>query len=65
MCEPGSGHDEGGRPDLDRPSARAFLANWREYEAPWHTKLGMALRNNWTKLRTRSNCCGNLGEPGC
>jgi hypothetical protein len=28
-------------------------------------KLKLFLRNNWTKARTRSDCCGNHGEPGC
>ncbi len=51
-----------GRP---RPSARALISNWRDYDAPRTTKLRLALRNNWTKLRTRSNCCGNHGQPGC
>ncbi len=48
-----------------RPSFRSSLSNWRSYDAPFHTKLRLALRNNWTKMRTRSNCCGNLGQPGC
>jgi hypothetical protein len=48
-----------------RPSLRASFANWRSYEAPFLTKLRMAARNNWTKVRTRRNCCGNNGEPGC
>lgn len=48
-----------------KPSARALIANWREYEAPFHEKLRLAVRNNWTKIRTRSDCCGNYGEPGC
>ncbi len=48
-----------------RPSARALVANWREYEGPFHEKLRLAIRNNWTKIRTRSDCCGNYGEPGC
>jgi hypothetical protein len=48
-----------------RPGFRAVVSNWREYDAPFATKLRLALRNNWRKLRTRSNCCGNEGEPGC
>lgn len=43
----------------------ASRANFREFEAPFATKLRMLLRNNWTKLRTHENCCGNDGEPGC
>ena len=28
-------------------------------------KLRLFVRNNWIKVRTRSSCCGNHGEPGC
>ncbi len=52
-------------PEQRRSSFGALVANWRDYDAPVHTKLRLALRNNWTKIRTRSDCCGNLGEPGC
>lgn len=48
-----------------RPSLGAVFTNWRTYDAPFAMKLRMLLRNNWTKARTRSNCCGNTGEPGC
>ena len=48
-----------------RQSFGNVLTNWREYDAPIGTKLKLLLRNNWTKVRTRSNCCGNDGEPGC
>jgi len=48
-----------------RPSLRAVFTNWRESELPVHRKLGAVLRNNWIKLRTRRDCCGNYGEPGC
>ena len=48
-----------------RPSLRAFFSNWREYEAPAHTKLRLAMRNYWIRIRTGSNCCGNHGQPGC
>lgn len=47
------------------PSLRAVVSNWRNYDASFAAKLRMAMRNSWTKLRTRSNCCGNEGEPGC
>lgn len=52
-------------PNQPRQSFGAVLANWREYEGPFHVKLRLAARNTWTKVRTRSNCCGNYGEPGC
>jgi hypothetical protein len=48
-----------------RPGLGSAITNWRTYDAPFWTKLRMALRNNWTKVRNRSDCCGNTGEPGC
>jgi hypothetical protein len=48
-----------------RPSLGAAFTNWREYDASVATKLRLALKNNWTKLRRRQNCCGNDGQPGC
>lgn len=53
-----------GRPRV-RPSLRAAFSNWRTSKLPFFAKMRVTLRNNWTKLRTRQNCCGNLGEPGC
>ena len=50
---------------MERPSARASLANFRDYDASLATKLRLLVTNNLTKLRTRSSCCGNLGQPGC
>jgi hypothetical protein len=44
---------------------KAMLSNWTTYDAPFGTKLRMAVSNNWTKIRTRQNCCGNPGQPGC
>ena len=46
-------------------SIAAARRNFKEFDAPFGTKLKMLLRNSWTKVRTRSNCCGNDGEPGC
>ena len=50
---------------MERPSIRASLANFREYDAPFATKVKMVFANNAKKFRTRSNCCGNHGQPGC
>ena len=50
---------------MTRSSARALVQNFRDYEAPLTVKLRLALANSWRKLRTRSNCCGHHGEPGC
>lgn len=67
-----SGEDRPQRPPraqrparAQRPSFGAVLTNWREYDAPFFTKLRMAARNNCRKLTTRGNCCGNDGQPGC
>ncbi len=51
--------------DPRRSSMRNVVTNWRECDGPFGTKLSMLLRNNWRKLRSQSNCCGNDGEPGC
>jgi hypothetical protein len=48
-----------------KPSLGAVLTNWRRSDLPFLSKLQVSLRNNWTKARTRQNCCGNLGDPGC
>ncbi|GEM_PF-805779 len=47
------------------PSIGAFFANFHTYDAPFHVKLRMAFSNNLIKMRTRANCCGNHGQPGC
>lgn len=49
----------------DRPNARDVWDNWRNYEGSVFEKLRVAARNNAIKLRTRKDCCGNHGEPGC
>ncbi len=48
-----------------RPSLRALTANWGNSDLPFFGKLRVAVSNNWRKARTRENCCGNLGQPGC
>jgi hypothetical protein len=50
---------------MERPSIRTAFRNFREYDAPIGTKLRMTVSNNLTKLRTRQDCCGNSGQPGC
>ncbi len=47
-----------------RPSLRASWRNLRHADNP-ALAARLFLRNNWIKIRTRSNCCGNNGEPGC
>jgi hypothetical protein len=44
---------------------RQSIRNFREYDAPFLTKMRMVVGNNLTKLRTRKDCCGNFGQPGC
>ncbi len=44
---------------------RNFFSNWREYDAPVATKLGLTVRNRVRATFTRAQCCGHAGEPGC
>jgi len=46
---------------------RRLLATFSNLRAPMplRQKLARLLANNWTKIRTRSDCCGNHGQPGC
>ena len=48
-----------------RPSLGAVFSNFRTYDAPFLTKMRLLARNNWIKARTRKDCCGNDGQPGC
>jgi hypothetical protein len=41
------------------------VSNWTTYEAPFATKLRMAVSNSLIKLRNRQSCCGHHGQPGC
>jgi hypothetical protein len=52
-------------PRRRRPRLSHVLANWRQSDESFLTKLRLTARNNWTKMRTRQNCCGNEGQPGC
>jgi hypothetical protein len=54
-----------GTPVPGRPSIAAIISNWREYDAPFATKLRLALRNYGLRAVRLSNCCGHDGEPGC
>jgi hypothetical protein len=44
---------------------RDFFTNWREYDAPVGTKVGLTLRNRARALFSRAQCCGHPGQPGC
>ncbi len=47
------------------PSFEAVRSNWARSELPLMEKILVAARNNAIKVKNRSNCCGNHGEPGC
>jgi hypothetical protein len=46
------------------PNLRAIFTNLRA-PMPLSRKVQRLVVNNWTKIRTRSRCCGHHGEPGC
>lgn len=50
---------------MARSSGNAFFANFSTYDAPFPMKVRLVLANSWRKVRTRSDCCGNYGQPGC
>ncbi|MGH7750408.1 MAG: hypothetical protein ACREQ5_37395 [Candidatus Dormibacteria bacterium] len=50
---------------MARPSLRALFGNFGEYDADILPKVRMSAANTWTKVRTRSSCCGHPGQPGC
>jgi hypothetical protein len=47
-----------------RGSVSESVDNLRQ-PMPLGRKMKLMVRNNWRKVRTRSDCCGNYGEPGC
>jgi hypothetical protein len=52
-------------PGRARPNLGAVFSNFHTFDAPFLTKLRLAVRNNWIKARARKGCCGNNGQPGC
>jgi hypothetical protein len=46
------------------PSLRSVFSNMGA-PMPLSRKLERMVVNNWTKIRTLSNCCDHPGEPGC
>ena len=45
--------------------AGQFVTNWREYDAPFATKLALGVRNRVKATFSRQQCCGHHGQPGC
>ena len=50
---------------MRRNPLRDFADNWRSSDLPFPEKVRVAARNNWIKIKNRSDCCGNHGQPGC
>ena len=48
-----------------RPSISESLRNWKHWDGPFREKVRLTAKNEWRKLRTFKNCCGNIDEPGC
>lgn len=51
--------------DRLRYHSRSFFTNWREYDAPFSTKLWLTLKNRTHTITTLKGCCGHPGQPGC
>jgi hypothetical protein len=51
-------------PPLGGPSPDAFMRNLR-VPMPLGRKVRLVIRNTALKAKTRQNCCGHPGEPGC
>jgi len=49
----------------DRASAGNFFKIWRASDKPFLEKAGLVVKNQFIKVRTLKDCCGNYGEPGC
>ena len=47
-----------------RGTASEAMENLRQ-PIPRRLKARLVMRNTLKKIRTRSDCCGNYGEPGC
>ena len=49
----------------ERPNLQASVSNLRGTGLPWLRVLAQVASNFRIKVVNRSNCCGNLGQPGC
>lgn len=61
MCEPNANGERRG----ERPNLSDIFSNLRSGGQPWYRTLATIALNKWRKLKSRQNCCGNLGAPGC
>jgi hypothetical protein len=50
---------------MARSSGNALFANLSTDDAPFPRRVRLVLANSWRKVRARSDCCGNYGQPGC
>ena len=48
-----------------RQSFRSYFTNWQRDDLTLVEKMRMQIKNSWLRVKSRSNCCGNDGEPGC
>lgn len=51
--------------DRHRGSPGTFFKIWRASDKPFLEKCALVVKNNFIKVRTLKDCCGNYGEPGC
>jgi len=50
---------------MARASAGDYFNNWARTDLSLREKVQMSTKNTAIKLKNRSGCCGNHGEPGC
>ena len=41
------------------------ISNVRNTGLPWRRVVYLYVANIWHKVRHGTDCCGNLGQPGC
>ena len=41
------------------------ISNVRDTGLPWYRVVSLYRANIWYKVRYGTDCCGNLGQPGC
>ncbi len=53
------------RQRMSRPSLRHVVGNFMRSELALAERIALTVKNNAIKVKNRSDCCGNHGEPGC